>query len=483
MVDQLRGDAWRFVCAIFPERQIYIRSDGRVQFFTFGPMMQVILAGIALIFLGWVAFTSVNTIFKDRIIASKERNFRQMQTSYEKRVTDLQISYDLLNTALVTAEDRFHSIADDLAIKHQTLATILHRTDILQASLGLGMAEPAPAVTGAGAAPSAVGGAFEQDQGAIVEGRADFLVPGSGFAPVSADVRPLNPVPQSPVPQSDVPEINFSKPPSVLRSGQQTFLRGAVQRLGALFQVRSNQIAVDHPILRRIAAEEARLRRLLPAQHVLAVETENVIADATEHLESTLRIAGMDPDVLVDRVIEARGGTGGPLVPLVGFGLTDEFGQEALEALEQFADVVAAVRAVPLAVPLASNEYWLSSGFGRRRDPFTKNLAFHAGVDFSGVWGTAVLATAPGEVVYAGSRGAYGNTVEIDHGYGIRTRYGHLSRIQVTVGTRLEKGDSVGKLGSTGRSTGPHVHYEVWYDDRARNPSNFLRAGQYVLEK
>jgi len=255
-----------------------------------------------------------------------------------------------------------------------------------------------------------------------------------------------------------------------------------MQRLGALFQMRSNQIAVDHPVLRRIAAEETRLRRLLPAQHVLAAETENVIADATEHLESTLRIAGMDPDVLVDRVIEARGGTGGPLLALVSFRPTDEFGQEALEALEKFADVVAAVRAVPLAAPLASNEYWLSSGFGRRRDPFTKNLAFHAGIDFSGVWGTVVLATAPGEVVFAGARGAYGNTVEIDHGYGIRTRYGHLSRVQVTVGTRLEKGASVGKLGSTGRSTGPHVHYEVWYDDRTRNPSNFLRAGQYVLK-
>jgi murein DD-endopeptidase MepM/ murein hydrolase activator NlpD len=90
--------------------------------------------------------------------------------------------------------------------------------------------------------------------------------------------------------------------------------------------------------------------------------------------------------------------------------------------------------------------------------------------------------TAPGVVTFAGPKGAYGNTVEVDHGFGIRTRYGHLSRILVPVGSTLEKGAVVGTLGSTGRSTGPHVHYEIWYEDAVKNPSRFLRAGIHVLQ-
>jgi murein DD-endopeptidase MepM/ murein hydrolase activator NlpD len=92
-----------------------------------------------------------------------------------------------------------------------------------------------------------------------------------------------------------------------------------------------------------------------------------------------------------------------------------------------------------------------------------------------------VHATAPGTVVFAGNRGGYGNMVEIDHGYGIHTRYGHLSAISVKVGTYLTKGAGLGRVGSTGRSTGPHVHYEVWYDDVVKNPNNFIEAGRHVL--
>jgi murein DD-endopeptidase MepM/ murein hydrolase activator NlpD len=92
-----------------------------------------------------------------------------------------------------------------------------------------------------------------------------------------------------------------------------------------------------------------------------------------------------------------------------------------------------------------------------------------------------VSATAPGTVVFAGNRGGYGNMVEIDHGFGIHTRYGHLSKITVAVGSKVNKGSVVGRMGSTGRSTGPHVHYEVWYDDVVRNPSNFIEAGRHVL--
>src|ERR1700674_400192 len=141
-MNSLRQRAWRRVHIIFPERQIYMRSDERVQFLTFSSQMQAIMAGISLLFLVWVVFTSVNVIFKDRILAAKEQRFQQMQASYESRLADLQLSYDELNGALVVAQDRFKAIADSFEAKQQALARVIEHKKTLQASLGIGA--PAP---------------------------------------------------------------------------------------------------------------------------------------------------------------------------------------------------------------------------------------------------------------------------------------------------------------------------------------------------
>src|SRR5215467_14981003 len=127
MTDTLVERVWAWLHETFPERQIYIRSDGRVQFFTFGPSLQATIAGLSLIFLGWVAFATVNVVFKDRIIAAKDHRYQQMQSAYENRVADLQISYDELNAALVSAEDRFKAKADELQLKQNIIQKFLDR--------------------------------------------------------------------------------------------------------------------------------------------------------------------------------------------------------------------------------------------------------------------------------------------------------------------------------------------------------------------
>ena len=136
MAGTLVERVWAWLHETFPERQIYIRSDGRVQFFTFGPSLQATLAGLTLIFLGWVAFATVNVIFKDRIIAAKDHRYQQMQAAYENRVTDLQISYDELNGALVSAEDRFKATADALSAKQNAITGFLNRAGQVQAAVG-----------------------------------------------------------------------------------------------------------------------------------------------------------------------------------------------------------------------------------------------------------------------------------------------------------------------------------------------------------
>ena len=130
--------------------------------------------------------------------------------------------------------------------------------------------------------------------------------------------------------------------------------------------------------------------------------------------------------------------------------------------------------ATPSIWPVAG---WLSSSYGNRRDPFNGGADFHPGLDISADYGQAVRATADGTIAVASSSGNYGNLVEIDHGYGIVTRYGHLSRFQTTAGQQIHRGDIVGYVGSTGRSTSPHLHYEILLNGKLTNPLKLL-AGQ-----
>ena len=136
--------------------------------------------------------------------------------------------------------------------------------------------------------------------------------------------------------------------------------------------------------------------------------------------------------------------------------------------------------AVPSDKPLRTAEF--TSGFGSRDDPFRHGAAFHPGIDLAAPYGTPVYATADGTVVRAGwNSGGYGNMVEVDHGRGIITRYGHMSAVLVHPGDRVTRGQQVGRVGSTGRSTGNHLHYEVRIDDSPVNPIPFMRSTDYLV--
>lgn len=133
---------------------------------------------------------------------------------------------------------------------------------------------------------------------------------------------------------------------------------------------------------------------------------------------------------------------------------------------------------MPLASPMRSSR--ITSRYGMRMDPFKRRLARHAGIDFAGPMNSKIYSTAAGVVRKAGRRGAYGMSVEIDHGNNISTLYGHMSRIDVEPGQQVKRGQMIGQQGSTGRSTGSHLHYEVRYFGKTVDPSDFLKAGEYV---
>jgi murein DD-endopeptidase MepM/ murein hydrolase activator NlpD len=171
--------------------------------------------------------------------------------------------------------------------------------------------------------------------------------------------------------------------------------------------------------------------------------------------------------------------SGGPFVPIKLPGEGNGF-ERALTrvniARAQAEQLSRTLVAVPVRVPV-TGDVNISSSFGVRMDPFLHLAALHTGIDFRGNAGDPVHATAAGTVTVAGWSGGYGKMVEIDHGNGLATRYGHLSKIEVNVGDKIRLGQIVGRLGSTGRSTGPHVHYETRIDGEAVDPQKFLNAG------
>ena len=157
---------------------------------------------------------------------------------------------------------------------------------------------------------------------------------------------------------------------------------------------------------------------------------------------------------------------------------------ELEEAFDKLDGLTSTLSRLPLVTPIASGFYSSTSGYGNRIDPFSGRYAFHSGADLGSAQGTVGLGV--GGRVSLSSRtrkGAYGNMVEINHGHGIQTRYGHLQTILVKPGDAVHFHQKIATVGSTGRSTGPHLHYEIWINNVARDPTKFFDAGRRVYTK
>ena len=175
-------------------------------------------------------------------------------------------------------------------------------------------------------------------------------------------------------------------------------------------------------------------------------------------------------------------GCGGPFVPIATSNLGRDVAPEALHsAMRRWDDLVVAMSRLPLGAPVENMR--VTSGFGRRRDPFHRGPAVHGGVDYAGSPHSPVHATGGGVVSYGARKGPYGNLVEIDHGNGFFTRYAHLAEISVTVGQEVQRGTIVGLVGTTGRSTGPHLHYELRVGKQPRDPVKFIGVGRNVFKR
>ena len=227
------------------------------------------------------------------------------------------------------------------------------------------------------------------------------------------------------------------------------------------------------------AAELARIE----ARQLALIEGLTRIADRRAAVaESRLASLGLNPQAALASLSD-KSAQGGPLLTLAtsADGSIDPRFQRFGLSLARMDALERSVDHLPQALP-ASLEY-ISSGFGFRVDPFTGAGAFHPGLDFRGPIGAPIYAAARGTISFVGQRSGYGNCVEIDHGNGLITRYAHMSGFRTVPGKAVEPGEVIGLIGSTGRSTGPHLHFEVRINDRPVNPRPFLEAVPHVLEK
>ena len=258
-------------------------------------------------------------------------------------------------------------------------------------------------------------------------------------------------------------------------------------------------VSTDGPIAALSALDNAKLvaRITLLESKVIELKTTNEaivqrVQDKTsgklEDLESIIKHTGLNESELKREYMEIKSdkkrahgpAMGGPYIPADNIILSPQ-AKDMLSSLDDLAVLSKIVSNLPLAKPIKNAEE--QSVFGHRIDPFNGHMAFHSGLDMSAPAGSKIYSTADGVVSSAGRNGGYGNAIDIDHGFGITTRYGHLSQILVKEGQQVKKGEVIGIEGSTGRSTGLHLHYEVRYHDQALNPKRFLEAKRDVSEE
>jgi murein DD-endopeptidase MepM/ murein hydrolase activator NlpD len=395
----------------------------------FGPVVFWIVIGTVTALGIWSAATATYFAFRDDVLTRLIARQAEMQYAYEDRIAELRAKVDRTTSRQLLDQEQFD----------QKLEQVMRRQTTLESR-----------ATALGAIP-------------------DLQVTGS-IRPASRGTATADPGPSGvlkPSPISDT--VIFVAPPD-----REARLES---RAPAIANPQPNKFAKIQGVDNVIVRLQTSLDRVEGRQFAALSSVEDGMESRVRRMRGVFTDLGLDMTQL--EASTPRAGMGGPYVPVKLAADAGPFERQLYRlnvTRAQMERLNRTLALVPYRKPVIG-EVEFTSGFGIRTDPFLGRPAMHTGLDFRAAMGDPVRATANGKVVSAGWAGGYGRMVEIDHGNGLSTRYGHLSEISVKVGDSIKIGQVIGAVGSTGRSTGPHLHYETRIDGEAVDPQKFLRAG------
>ncbi|MEL6958052.1 MAG: M23 family metallopeptidase [Pseudomonadota bacterium] len=422
----------------FPEKRLFLRSETETRFIRLKPETQLVawVGGAAVI--SWTIIATAvllmdsigagnfraqaqrdQATYEDRLNAmSEERDNRAAEAiAAQERFSSALEQISLMQSELLRSEDRRRELETGMEVVQDTLRRTMNEREVAERQV----AELTGALNGDGALPSAV--AATDSAGTL-----DLLA--SALAETAAE---------------------------------------------------RDQIASDAEFALNHASEmELELRLLQERNDAIFRQLEEAFTVSVEPLDNMFRAAGMDPDNVLNEIRRGYSGTGGPLTPLQFSTRGGEEDPDAARAngilgsMDRLNLYRIAAERIPFDMPVRSN-FRFTSGFGMRWG------RMHNGTDFAAPIGTPIYAPADGVVTFAGWSSGYGRLIKVQHAFGIETRYAHLSRMRVEVGERVSRGELIGDIGNSGRSTGPHLHYEIRVGGRPVNPMIYIRAGQDVF--
>jgi len=415
---------------LFPFRQIVFRREGRAKCLNFSSRFQGACAGVLLGFVGWVAYSTGSVFFHEVQLAQKDAE-----------IADVRVSYRSLLGEVADYQKRFSGLVRNLEENQSMMMSLAGRNSKIQKDL--------------------------KTLKSSRQARADIERARTSMTQQLGDVE---------VQMQSLAQKNFTLKDDM--ASIDTDLQDALtERNTALLestQMRHDVKVLENQLVMLEEKENGTVERLTN-------QSENFIAN----MESLIEMAGLDVEDLMAGDKDLVAGQGGPFIE---FKAEDRPGgrlKSKLQTLENrlaYTDSLQAViKKMPFAPPLQG--FYMTSQFGKRRDPVNHRWSMHYGLDFGSSPRAPVLATAAGKVVYAGWKGNFGKFVEIDHGAGLKTRYAHMSQVTVKVGQKVKFAEKIGRIGSTGRSTGNHLHYEIMFRDKGLDPMQFIKAGRNVFQE
>ena len=417
------------------DRQVIVRANGRIRYMRVPALLQVCGVFVAGAFAALVAYSSYTYVAHDSIISAKDA----VIAARDRANSSMRLE-------LAQARSRFAEATDSLEQYHKGLVSLIGQNQALKGNLE--SLRRQLAVIGEEKKQTETQKQRYQEEVKVLTGRL-------------SDTEKRN--------QALVSELNDT--------GDE--LADAIEDKST---ARKKGVLMSN----RVTHLEKRLAALQDAHSDLLDRVSDVSGAEIKRITTLLASTG----IKVEKLVRAQGGTafarGGPFEPAKkrsGDGDEDNF-DVALSSASERLDRLEALQKLMVTLPLAAplDYYYVTSKYGRRKDPFNGKSAMHRGVDFGAMNRAVVLATAPGKVIYAGWKDKYGRFVAIDHGNGIVTRYGHLRRIYVKLGQKVDFRAKIGQMGSSGRSTGVHLHYEIQVNKRSVDPLKFMKAGRNVFK-